>query len=334
MFDTPNVGWTHDDFIKEVVGQVEEPEYEIAEALLAYEYDVRLIGVHDDLHALAEQLDEYDPDLVFNCAEGFHEQPSLDYVFPAIFEAEGYRYTGAPPAGLLLTRNKAMHKKVLAYHGISVPGFRTWWLTEDVEGPLSDLRFPLIVKPLAEDASAGISQASVVSTHDALVERVAFVHENFSQPAIAEEFIEGRELYVSMVGNGDEIQILPIIEMVFDKELTKPEERIATKSAKWNVPYRTRKGIKNVFARPLARVARERIDEVCRTAFRALWLHDYARLDLRVTPDNDVWVIEANANPFISFGHDMANSAEKAGMDYYAFIHRIVREAMSRYDAT
>lgn len=332
VFDTPNRGWGHDEFMRELRAGVEEPEYEIAEALLAYEHDVRLIGVHDDFHDLALKLAGYEPDLVYNCAETFHGRPWLDYLFPAVLEAEGYRYTGAPPLSLLLTRNKAMHKKVLAYHGVRVPGFATVRMGESVDRA-ADLAFPVIVKPLAEDASEGIAQASVVTTAEGLEERVAFVHENFGQPAIVEEFVEGRELYVSMVGNGDEIEVLPIIEMVFDKTLTRPEERIATKAAKWDVPYRTRKGIKNVFARPIARAARARIEEICRTAFRALWLRDYGRLDVRLTPDNEVWVIEANANPFISFGHDMANSAEKAGMDYYAFIDRLVREAMGRYAA-
>jgi D-alanine-D-alanine ligase len=175
--------------------------------------------------------------------------------------------------------------------------------------------------------------ASVVNDTDALAERVRFIHERFHQAAIAEEFIDGRELYVSVVGNGDELEILPITEMVFDRERTKPEERIATKFAKWDVPYRERKGIRNVFARPIAKQARLRIEETCRIAFRALWLRDYARLDLRLTQENDVWVIEVNANPFISFGHDMANSAEKAGMDYYAFIDRLVRVALARYAA-
>ena len=329
VFDTPNQGWRHRDFMREVEAKVEEAEYEVAEALLAYEHDVHLIGVYDDFHDMVQRLATYGPDLVFNCSEGLHEKAWLDYLFPAILEAEGYRYTGSPSLALQLTRNKAIHKKVLAYHDISVPDFVTCRLGETVED-VGDLSFPLIVKPLAEDASEGISQASVVTSLESLVERIAFVHERFGQPAIAEEFVEGRELYVSMIGNGDDIEILPAIELVFDKEVTKPEERIASKAAKWDVPYRTRKGIKNVFARPLAQAARERIEEVCRTAFRALWLRDYARLDVRLTPDNEVWVLEANANPFISFGHDMANSAEKAGMDYYAFIDRIVREALRR----
>ena len=150
--------------------------------------------------------------------------------------------------------------------------------------------------------------------------------------AIAEEFVDGRELYVSVIGNGDNLDILPITEMVFDKRRTRAEERIATQFAKWDEDYRIRKGIRNVFARPIARAARERIESICRTAFRALWLRDYARLDFRLAPDGEVWFLEANANPFISYGHDMANAAEKAGMDYYQFVQRLVDEAMARYE--
>ena len=331
VFDTSRASWEDADFKREVAAHVEEAEYEVAEALMDRGHDVCMVGVQTDLKRMIDTLRGYAPDLVFNCTEAFEDNAALDYVFPAVFEAEGYRYTGSPPLGLLATRNKAMSKKVLAYHGISVPGFRTYRLGEAVEDT-SDLVFPLIVKPLSEDASIGISGASVVRGLDELAERVAFVHERFGQPAIAEEFVDGRELYVSIVGNGAELEILPIVEMVFDKRRTKPEERIATRMAKWHVPYRERKGIRNVFARPIARAARERIAAICATAFRALWLRDYARLDVRLTPDGQVSVIEANANPFISYGHDMANAAEKAGMNYQAFIQRIVDEAVRRYE--
>jgi D-alanine-D-alanine ligase len=247
---------------------------------------------------------------------------------PGMLEAEGYHYTGSPPVALLVSRNKAMSKKVLAYHGIRVPAFMTCRPGEKVEAPA--LRFPLIVKPLQSDASAGIAQASVVQDLASLRERVTMIHERFNQPAIAEEFVEGRELYVSLIGNGNDLDMLPITEMVFDKRRTRPEERIATQSAKWDDDYRARKGIKNVVARPLAKRVRERIEEICRTAFRSLWLRDYARIDVRVAPDGEVWFIEANANPFISYGHDMANAAEKAGMNYYAFVQRLVDEAEAR----
>jgi D-alanine-D-alanine ligase len=287
--------------------------------------------VRNDLQYLVRCLDEIRPDLVFNGVESFHGNAGLEYMIPGMLEAEGCRYTGSPPLALLVSRNKAMSKKVLAYHGIRVPAFVTWRPGEHLSVP-PDLRFPLIVKPLQSDASAGIAQASVVQDAASLTDRVAMMHERFDQPAIAEEFIDGRELYVSLIGNGEHLDILPITEMVFDKRRTHPEERIATQNAKWDEDYRARKGIRNVFARPLARAARVRIEEICRMAFRALWLRDYARLDVRLAPDGQVWVLEANANPFISYGHDMANAADKAGMDYYEFIQRLVDEAMARYE--
>ena len=333
VFDTPHVGWEDADFRQEAAKGVEEAEYEVAEALESKGHEVRMIGVHDDLQHLLDRLKDFGPGLVFNGSEGFHGNPSLDYLFPALLEAEGYHYTGSSPLALLTTRNKSLSKKVLAYHDIHVPGFVTYRLNEAVKAD-PGLAYPLIVKPNQEDASIGIAQASVVWDRDQLAERVAFVHESLNQSAIVEEFIEGRELYVGMLGNGDRLDILPIVEMVFDKRRNKPEERIATRFAKWDVPYRDRKGIKNVFARPIAREPKRRIADICRTAFRALWLRDYARLDVRLTEDNQVWVIEANANPFISYGHDMANAAEKAGMDYPDFIGRIAREAIRRYDET
>ena len=331
VFDTAYDGWEDADFKNEVAAEVEEPEYEVAEALMANGHDVLLLGVHDDLTHLIERVREYEPDLVFNCAEGFHGDASLDYVFPAVLEAEGFPYTGTPPLGLLATRSKAMSKKVLAHHGIRVPGFTTYHLHDESHGA-GDLGFPLIVKPLLEDASEGIALASVVHDSEALAERVAYIHKSFEQAAIAEEFIDGRELYVSVVGNGEDLEILPLVELVFDKNLSQPHERIATKSAKWDLSYRKRRGIQNVFARPVAASAAAQIAEICRVAFRTLWLRDYARIDVRLTPDNEVWVIEVNANPFISFGHDTANAAEKKGMDYYAFVQRLVTVALERYD--
>ena len=338
VFDTPYSGWDHSDHERQMNKEVaawkaDEPEmeYQIAHALQERGHDIRLLGVRDDLEYLVRHLNEWKPDLVFNGAEAYRGDESLEYLLPGLLEAEGFRYTGAPPLALQVTRNKAISKKVLAYFGIQVPGFVSYRLREPVE-QTPPLSFPLIVKPLQADASAGIAQASVVQDVGALAERVSFIHERFGQGAIAEEFVDGRELYVSIVGNDDSLEILPITEMVFDKRKTRPEERIATQSAKWDESYRERKGIRNVFARPLAKTVRDQIVETCRTAYRALWLRDYARLDLRVTEDGGVWVLEANANPFISYGHDMANAAAKAGMEYCDFIQRIVRAALDRYE--
>jgi D-alanine-D-alanine ligase len=338
VFDTPYSGWDHRDHERQMNKEIaawdaDEPEmeYQIAHALQECGHEIRLLGVRDDLEYLIGHLSQWKPDLVFNGAEAYRGDESLEYLLPGLLEAEGYRYTGAPPLALQVTRNKAISKKVLAYFGIQVPGFVSYRLHEVVDQTPA-LRFPLIVKPLQADASAGIAQASIVQDVNALAERVSFIHERFGQGAIAEEFVVGRELYVSIVGNDDSLEILPITEMVFDKRKTRPEERIATQSAKWDESYRERKGIRNVFARPLAKAVRDRILETCRTAYRALWLRDYARLDLRVSEDGGVWVLEANANPFISYGHDMANAAAKAGMEYCDFIQRIVRAALDRYE--
>ena len=337
VFDTPYGGWEHPDHERQMTTEVaawkhDEPEmeYQLADALRRCGHEVYLLGVRDDLDYLTASLVELQPGLVFNAVEAFNGNPALEYLVPGMLEAEGYRYTGSPPISLLVSRNKAMSKKVLAYHGVRIPGFVTYRPGEKATRA-PDLRFPLIVKPLQSDASEGIAQASVVEDAAALGERVAMMHDRFGQPAIAEEFVEGRELYVSVLGNAGALTILPITEMVFDKRKTRPEERIATQSAKWDESYRERKGIRNVFARPLAVRVRKRIEEVCHLAFRALWLRDYARLDVRVGTDGEVWFLEANANPFISYGHDVANAAHKAGMDYYEFVQRLVDETMKRY---
>ena len=330
IFDTPNLGWEDSDFKAEVEAEVPEPEYEIAEALMANGHEVFLIGIHDDVTHLIERLKTFGPDLVFNCCESFMEDTRYDFAVTALLDMCGYRYTGSPPEALVLARDKATSKKILDYHAVTVPDFQVYPLDAEIEAPV-DIKFPLIVKPVREDASVGIAQSSVVSDTRGLSERVEFVHRSFKQPAIVEELIAGRELYVGVLGNGDP-RLLPIIEMTFDK-IPEPEKKIATYKTKWDAEYRERWGIKNIFARRIGKSALEEIDHTCRTAFRALKLRDYGRIDIRLTPDQEVYVLEVNPNPFISFGEDMANAAEKLGLDYYNFIERIAQEAVARYES-
>ena len=238
----------------------------------------------------------------------------------------GYRYTGSSPTGLLVARNKSLTKKILAHHEIRVPAFAEFRPGEKPVRP-SELRFPLIVKPLLEDASVGIAQASVVEDDEELGVRVKFIHEKFHQAAIVEELIEGRELYVGLIGNGT-IQVLPIVELTFGE--ADGEHRIATYKAKWDEEYRKRKKIKNVFAKGLSDEVAAKIADTCTTAFHALWLHDYGRVDLRLTHDDAVYVLEVNPNPFLAQENEMADAAGKAGMSYNAFIQRIVEEALAR----
>jgi D-alanine-D-alanine ligase len=329
VFDWMEPGWEDADFKKELTSDAAEAEYEIAEALIENGHDVFLIGFHDNLPRLLNLLEEFDPDLVFNSCESFMGKPRYDYAVTALLEMKGYRYTGSPPEALLLARDKATSKKILSYHEIRVPRFKAYGLGQEIEPP-SDIGFPLIVKPTHEDASVGIAQSSVVNEFENLRERVAFIHRTLHQPAIAEELIEGRELYVGVIGNRN-LQVLPIVEMTFDK-IPAPEKRIATHSAKWDLEYRNRWGIKNIFARRIGKKALEEIHRAAEVAYRALELRDYARIDVRLTKDQKVYVLEVNPNPYISFGEDMANAAERIGMDYYEFIEHIVDEAVARYE--
>lgn len=332
VFDTPFAGYSHADHVVQMEHEFREREpemeYQIGEALTVNGHDIRYVGVHDDVSLGLDELREFAPDLVFNCAESFVQIDRLDYLLPALLEAEGFVYTGSPPLALMVTRNKGMSKKILSHHGVAVPSFRTYRRGEEV---LEEHQVPLpaFVKPLRLDASEGIALASVVSDFTALAERVRFIHERIGGSAIVEQFIDGRELYVSIIGNGDDVEILPITEMVFDKSVASTE-RIATRAAKWDESYRSGRGIKNQLARRIGAKAREAIERACRITYKSLWLRDYARIDVRLDKKGVPWVIEANANPYLNDGHEMAISAKKRGLDYYALIERIVQIASAR----
>ncbi|HXM39521.1 MAG TPA: hypothetical protein VN908_12780 [Gemmatimonadales bacterium] len=328
IFDSPHPEWEDADFKREVEARkVEEAEYDVARALLANDHDVRMIGIGDEIGPLLERLAAFQPKLVFNGCEAFRGHAHHEYAVAAVLDLYGYRYTGSSPTALLVARNKSLTKKILAYHDIRVPAFAEFHEGDDLVRP-SELRFPLIVKPLLEDASVGIAQASVVEDDASLAQRVEFIHQKHHQAAIVEELVEGREVYVGLIGN-DDVQVLPLTEMTFGEPETS-EHRIATYKAKWDEEYRKRNKIKNVFAKGLSEELTARIGEICSTAFHALWLQDYGRIDVRLTHDDQVYVLEVNPNPFIAYEHELASAAEKAGLKYNALIQRIVDEALAR----
>jgi D-alanine-D-alanine ligase len=305
-----------------------DQEYQLGDALRKRGHDVTFLGIRDDVVEALSWLRDNKVDVVFNAAESFRGRDTLDYLVPALLEAENIPFTGSPPQSLMVTRNKAISKKVLRHHGLSVPDFRTYRTNERVDGN-PGLRYPCIVKPLSTDGSMGISQASIVRDLEQLTSRVDFVIERWAT-AIVEEFVEGRELYVGVVGNGEGARLLPILELVFDKDRTAPEERIATVKAKWDDEYRAKMNIRMQLARPLSQKAQERIAHTCRVAYSVLGLRDYGRLDLRVDPDDAVWILEANANPYLSRDHEVAMAAEKGGIGYEELIETIASEAIRR----
>ncbi|MCP4653262.1 MAG: ATP-grasp domain-containing protein [Candidatus Omnitrophica bacterium] len=296
-------------------------------ALKANGYDVRLLGISNDIRILIEEIKENRPDVVFNQTEVFNRKSRFDKNIVWMLEMLGVPYTGASPASLLICNDKALSKKILSFHKIKVPRFYTFYRNHKVWLP-KKLRLPAIVKPLREEASRGISQASVIDSEDAFIERIRFIHENMKMDAIAEEYIDGREFYISVLGN-KRIKVLPVREMKFG-QFPEDEARIATFKAKWDYDYREKWGIKNVFAGRLPEGWEEKIQEVCKKAYRVLNMKCYARFDIRVTPQAKVYIIEANANPNIEKCDELGQSAEKANIPYAKLIQKIVNLAFKR----
>jgi D-alanine-D-alanine ligase len=312
---------------KKQIESGDEAEFDVARILIERGHQVRLFGFRDNLDHLISGLRAEPVDVVFNLSERFRGLSALDYSVAALLEMMDMPYTGASSEGLMLARNKALTKKVLAYQGIRIPHFIVCRQGAPVQRP-SDLRFPLIVKPLDEDASVGISQSSVVRDDAALAERVGFIHERIATNAIVEEFIAGRELYIGVVGNDPPVP-LPPIEMVFGNE-PNVESRIATFKAKWSVRYRESRGIQNMIAQDLSKEVRARLADVAVHTYRAAGLRDYGRIDVRLAHDDEIYVVEANPNPYLADGEDLAWAAEEGGYLYGDFIERIAEMALSR----
>jgi D-alanine-D-alanine ligase len=326
LFDVDGDPSSQQDFKKQLESG-DEAEFDVARALIQRGHQVRLLGFRDSVDQLAAGLRAEPCDVVFNLAERFRGESALDYTVAALLEMIGMPYTGASSEGLILARDKALTKKVLAYQGIRIPHFMVCPLGSEAARP-SDLRFPLIVKPLDEDASVGISQASVVRDDDALAERVTFIHDRFHTDAIVEEFIAGRELYIGVIGNDPPVA-LPAIEMVFGNE-PNVESRIATFKAKWSVKYRESRGIQNMIAKDLSKDVRARLAEVALRTYQAAGLRDYGRIDVRLAHDDEIYVVEANPNPYLADGEDLAWAAEEGGNQYPEFIEQIAEWGMSR----
>ena len=302
-----------------VPGAEWKTEYDVVHTLRKLGHEVRPLGVGSDLGVIRTAIEEMKPHMAFNLLEGFDDVPIWDQNVVAYLELLKMPYTGCNARGLMLSRDKAIAKKLLSYHRIPVADFTVFPRGRGVKRP-KRLVFPLFVKSLTMDSSIGISQASVVETEDELKERVRFIHESIGTDALVERYIEGRELYVGILGN-QRLQVLPVWELLFTK-MPEEKRKIATERLKWSLTYQKRHGIVSAEAKDLPDA--RRIQEVCRRVYRNLMLSGYARIDLRLTADGRVYVIEANPNPQLSHDEDFAQSAQNAGLDYGALLQRIV----------
>ncbi len=291
---------------------------------LGYSYET--ICIYDDLSVLAEKIKSFEPGLVFNLVESFKNKSFHERDITAFYKLAGVSFTGCGPTGITLCKNKALSKQILSYHRIRVPKFMILKRKKRIHRP-KQLPFPLIVKPLGEEASYGIAQASLVENDDQFQERVKFIHESLNHHVIAEEFISGRELYVSVIGNS-RLTVFPVRELKFNQV---PDEspKIATYKAKWDEKYRKKWGIKNVFPDDLSKEIVEKIEKTCKKIYRELLISGYARLDLRLTDEGKIVFLEANPNPILAKDEDFAESAKKTGLSYPELIQKIINLSKS-----
>jgi D-alanine-D-alanine ligase len=303
-----------------------EVEDEVAETLGKLGHDASLHvldGSVKSLHAIAR----IDCDMIFNLAESFGGNDTADYCIAAYMELLDKKFTGSGSHGLLYGQDKAAAKKLLEFHGIHTPVF-----ARSFRGRLDfshDLEFPVIVKPAREDGSIGIEFSSVVTSIRELMERIDWLHANFDSPVLIEEFVEGRELYVGVLGN-EHPEALPVIELDLSK-LPEGTPRIAGAEVKWGKGTRAYRDTKSAIAEGLPDETITTLQQTAIGVYQALELRDYARIDMRLRPDGRVAVIEANPNPWLASKAEFAMAARKSGRNYTQLIEEILDLALARY---
>lgn len=304
---------------------------QIRDAVQASGHSVLLLPVDNAVAPLVSELTAAAPDLVFNLAESFGGKSALESNVAALLNLLGLRYTGSSPAGLLLAGDKSLTKQVLSFHGIRTPEFAT--VFRGAVDWAGDIDFPLIVKPPQEDASLGITKNSVVHDLRELFTRIDELQSEFQQPVLVEQFVEGREFYVGVLGNVN-ARALPVIELDFSG-FPAGVPHIASWAAKWGNDGagggEEYAGTRSVFPTDLAPELMDRMQQVAVDAFHALRLRDYARIDLRVAEAGEIFVIEVNPNCYLERESEFARAAAAGGLAYDALIVRLLELSLARY---
>ena len=301
--------------------ELRKTEFDVRDAIQALGHELFSIGVSDDLSTIRGAIDAHKPDIAFNLVEEFAGIGHFDQHVVSYLELRKQAYTGCNPRGLTLARDKALTKKILAYDGLKVPEFAIFPKGRAAKRP-ETLAFPLFVKSLTEEGSVGISGASIVHDDAKLKERVEFIHRTTNSTALAEEFIEGREIYVGVMGN-DRVTALPAWEFA----MTKKEDGaplIASDRAKWDPKYQRDVGLTTGPAK-LSRKMRADLADLSKRIYRLLGMSGYARLDYRVAEDGGAYLLEANPNPQIAKDEDFALSAKHIGIDYPELIEQLIQ---------
>ncbi len=302
-------------------------EYDVITTLRALGHEVRPLGVADELGPIRSVIQDWKPHIIFNLLEEFLGRQDFDHHVVGFLELMQVPYTGCHPRGMMLARDKALSKKLLAYHHLVVPRFAVFPRGRFVHRP-KGLEFPLIVKSLVDESSLGISQASIVENDEKLRERVAFIHQRNGTDAIVEQYVEGREFYVGLLGNR-RVQVLPVWELLFEN-MPQGAAAIATSQVKHNPEYQRRRGIFQQRAQDLIPTLEEYIIRTSRRIARILDLDGYSRIDFRLGVDGKLYFLEANPNPEIASSEEFASAAEEAGRTYPQLIQRILDLGLQR----
>jgi D-alanine-D-alanine ligase len=327
LFDVAHAADPNETFSPESLKEVEgkPTEADVLAALQRLGHEAETLAVYDNVPGILEKLKTFAPDVVFNLSESFYHDRAQEPNITALLDLMKVRYTGSATDALLLCKDKALAKKVLAFHRVRLPHF----VVSHRAHPLRRLRrftYPAFVKPVCEDASDGICRASFAKDEKEAIERARFIHQKFNCDALIEEYIEGRELYLSVLGN-HRLTVFPPREIFFSQV---PEDvpKFATYHAKWNDSYREKWGIRNGPAGPLPEGLMDHLTDLARKVYRLLKIRGFGRIDVRLTPNSEVYVIEANPNPCLAQDEDFAQSACLAGMQYDALVQEILNNAV------
>jgi D-alanine-D-alanine ligase len=297
-------------------------EYDVVTGLRDLGHEVHPLGLYDDLTPLRQAIQNFKPHIAFNLLDNFRGEPMLEQNVVSYLELVQVPYTGCNPRGLMLARDKALSKKILHYHRIRVPRFAVVPAGRKLRRKPARLEYPLIVKSQVEDASLGIAEASLVNNDEKLAERIEFMHAKVGTSLILEQYVDGRELYVGVMGNA-RLQALPVWELEM-RHLRSDAPRIATRRVKWSLKFQERRGVKIGPARNLPPEVEHLLVKTTKRLYRLLQLSGYARVDFRLDAEGRPYFLEANPNADIGYGEEFAEAAEAAGINYEPLLDRIL----------
>jgi len=296
-------------------------EYDVVTTLRDLGHEVLKLGVSDDVDVIRRAIHSFKPHITFNMLEEFHGVATYDQHVVSYLELMKQPYTGCNPRGLMLSHDKILSKQLLQFHHVATPHFTVYERGSTVT-PSEDMTYPMFVKSATEDASFGLSNKSIVNNPEELRERVQHCYDEIKTAALVEEYIEGREFYVGVLGNR-QLTTLPIWELLMTN-LPAGEPNIATAAVKWDYKIQKELGVKTEAPKDLSPKMTAKIQRISKQIYRALHMSGYARMDFRVTADGHIYVLEANPNPNLSYGEDLAESAHAVGIDYNELIQRIL----------